>query len=233
MQTYRILIVEDEILIADTLERHLLARGYAITDKVISYAEAVQAYQREKPDLVLLDIRLNGPESGIDFGHFLRRQPEATPFVYLTSQLDRQYVKQAKKTFPAAFLYKPIRQESLYTSIEVALYNQYHLQPETGKVTIRSREVNHRVAIADIRYLQSDHVYVRVHLQGGTELVQRGPLQELLDRLPADQFVQTHRSYAVNIAYLRRWDAKYVHLDQGSIPLSRSRREALAALLDP
>jgi DNA-binding LytR/AlgR family response regulator len=232
VQRNRILIVEDEVLIADTLERHLLNKDYVISGKAISYAEAVRAYQREKPDLALLDIRLNGPESGIDFGHFLRRQAESIPFVYLTSQLDRQYVEQAKQTFPAAFLYKPIRQESLYTTIEVALYNEHYQQPETEKITIRSREANHQVTVADIRYLQSDHVYVRVHLKDGKELVQRSSLQELLDRLPAERFVQTHRSYAVNIAYLRRWDAKYVYLDQHAVPLSRSRREKVSALLD-
>ena len=107
--TLNILIVEDEVLIAQMLKLHLQEKGYSVQAICISYQEAVENYQQQHPDLVLLDIRLYGQKSGIDFAHFLLEQPKKTPFVYLTSQYDRRIFDLALQTNPYGYITKPIQ----------------------------------------------------------------------------------------------------------------------------
>jgi len=71
MPPAKILIVEDEILIAETIKTYLNERGHIITEIAISYEEAIDAYQREQPDVILLDVRLYGKKSGIDVAEYL------------------------------------------------------------------------------------------------------------------------------------------------------------------
>lgn len=80
------LIVEDEVQLADSIRLSLEARGYFVTGNAISYGEAMAFYREQSPDLVLLDIGLNGRLSGIDFARFPRKQADPRPFIYLTSR---------------------------------------------------------------------------------------------------------------------------------------------------
>ena len=74
MSTLKILIVEDEILIAETIKLYLEEKGHIIQDICISYREATRAIEREQPDLVVLDIRLYGEKSGIDVAKYIKQQ---------------------------------------------------------------------------------------------------------------------------------------------------------------
>lgn len=131
MSLTKILIVEDEILIADNIKRFLTKKGYDVVGIAISYEEAVQLYEQKNPDISLVDIRLNGIKSGIDFADFLQVQKKSKPFIYLTSQFDRKNIQRAKQTYPAAYLPKPVHKESLSVAIEMALFK--YSKGETGK----------------------------------------------------------------------------------------------------
>lgn len=232
MRPNNILIVEDEVIIADTIQRYLETKAYKVVGSAISYAEAEQLYDQKKPDLVLIDIRLSGARTGIDFARFLRRQSSPIPFVYLTSQLDSRTLDAAKATFPAGYLSKPIQKESLYATIEIALHNYRAQEREAPKLVVQTSTGNHLVPLEDILYLQAEHIYVKVILAEDKSLVQRGSLKQLLDDLPADQFVQTHRSYAVNQRKITRWNNEAVYLGDTVVPVSRSRRNEVQARLD-
>ena len=234
MSSFSILIVEDEILIADTLARYLIKQGYQIVGMAISYEEAVALYQQHDPDIVLLDIRLNGPKTGIDFAYFLQQQATPPPFIYLTSQTDRRNIGLAKETFPAGYLSKPIQKESLVATIEIAMHNHGANQGPDSESSIRLSDgtTHYVIPIEEILYLQSDHVYVHVHSVGNPPLLQRGSLKELLDRFPEDLFVQTHRSYAVNIKHINRYDKQSVYINDQEVPVSRSRRKDLIEQLN-
>ena len=170
MKANRILIVEDEILIADTIDRYLAQRGYQIIGSAISFEEAVDLYLREKPDLVLLDIRLSGPGTGIDVARFIRKQARPAPFIYLTSQLDRHSIDLAKETFPAGYLSKQIQKESLYTTIEMTLHAQIAQKPSAPSITLQDGDAHYKVLPNDIIFLQADHVRL-VFLDQGRQLM--------------------------------------------------------------
>lgn len=233
MTTYRILIVEDEVLISDMIARYLNKMGHEVIGQALSYEEATQLYTETKPDIALLDIRLNGAKTGIDVAQFIQEQTPPIPFIYLTSQLDSRSINQAKETFPEGYLSKPIQKESLYTTIEMAMHRSQQRLPKKKEPTI---QLNNgikplEVPIKDILYLQADHIYVKIHIAGMRPVLQRCALKELLERLPAQQFVQTHRSFAINIKQVSHWDSQSIYLNDLVLPLSRSRRKTVHSYL--
>jgi two-component system response regulator LytT len=209
-----VLIVEDELLISSLLERQLGYHGYRVVGNAISYDLAVELFHQEQPDIILIDILLSGRQTGIDFAAYLRSLPACPPFVFLTAQLDRGYLEEAKKTLPAGYLNKPIQIDSLLSTMEVALYRQGRLGAggQEVMVCLRDRGVNHFVHPADILYLHIDHIYVNTYLCDGRKLVDRRTLTDFLDHLGRPEIVQTHRSYAVNLAKVISYG------DQGTHP---------------
>jgi len=232
MKATRILIVEDEILIADMLERYLIQKGYEVVGTAISFDQAKDLYLQKKPDLSLIDIRLNGPKTGIDFAQFIRLQEMPTPYIYLTSQLDSLNINKAKETLPVGYLSKPIQKETLFTTIEVGLYNFLFNQQKEETITLSNGNKNFLIKLKDIIYLEASHIYVLIHVATTNYIMQRSSLKEILERLPTKQFLQTHRSFAININRITHWDEKFVYLEEAAVPISRARRKIVQAFCD-
>ncbi|MDB5146135.1 MAG: response regulator [Mucilaginibacter sp.] len=116
----RILIVEDQFIEADNLRSILRKAGYIVCKIARSVTEALQIIETDKPDLVLLDIRLKGDLTGIDLGKQLRDRNIA--FVYLSANSDRQILNAAKATKPYGFLVKPFREKDVLVMLDVAWY---------------------------------------------------------------------------------------------------------------
>ncbi|WP_198664752.1 LytR/AlgR family response regulator transcription factor [Lewinella sp. IMCC34191] len=224
---YRILILEDEFIITDTLARQLRRNRHTVVGQAISYEEARTLYHREQPDLALLDIRVAGDKSGIDFAHFLREQSPSIPFVFLTSQVDSGYLERVKATLPAGCLSKPIQLNSLLATIEVAMFNHQSRTTIDRLVTLRDGRATHRVPLNAIEYVEADHVYVKVHLADSSNLVLRNTLSDLLNEVGEQTLVQTHRSYAVNPEKITRYDRDFVYVRDKQLPISRSRRQSV------
>jgi DNA-binding response OmpR family regulator len=94
----RIQIIEDEVLIAETIRMHLEDQGHEVCNISISYEEAVEAFANDRPDLAIIDIRLYGEKSGIDYARYLFEQTNRIPFIFLTSQQDRRIFNLAVET---------------------------------------------------------------------------------------------------------------------------------------
>ncbi len=229
---HRILMVEDDSLIEETLEQYLLSKGYEITGIAASVAEAKALYQQEQPDAVLIDIELAGEETGIDFVRFLRRQPDAPPFIFVTAHWEGALAAAAIRTCPAGYLCKPIQKDSLYTTLEIALYNSQDQGEKKSSVRLFNGQHYYLVPVDDILYLEADHIYIRVHLVDNQQLLPRMSLRELLEQLPEDQFVQTHRSYVVNIRRVREWEQEQLFVENTPVPMSRSRRKEVLTYLN-
>jgi DNA-binding NtrC family response regulator len=120
----KILIVEDEFIVANDLQLILEDAGYAISGIAASFREAEDCIQQTKPDLVLLDIRLKGKSSGIDIARKLRA--DHIPFIYLSANTNQTLLEEAKKTEPYGFLVKPFRKKDLLVALEIAWYLHEH-----------------------------------------------------------------------------------------------------------
>ncbi|MEX0745238.1 MAG: response regulator [Phycisphaeraceae bacterium] len=117
----RILIVEDEQLVAQDLRVTLERQRYEITATVPSAEDAFQCVQADRPDLVLMDIQLQGEMDGIQAAEILRANHDL-PVIYLTAHGDKHTLERAKVTEPFGYILKPFDEQSLYSNIELALY---------------------------------------------------------------------------------------------------------------
>ena len=116
----RILIVEDQFVEADNLRSILRNAGYIVCKIARSVNEGLEIVENEKPDLVLLDIRLKGELTGIDLAKILREKNIA--FVYLSANSSKQILDAAKATKPYGFLVKPFRERDVLIMLDIAWY---------------------------------------------------------------------------------------------------------------
>nr|HQU73250.1 response regulator [Calditrichia bacterium] len=128
MAARKILIVEDEVIIAETIRRDLISLGYQVVDSVLSGEDAVQSAWQYRPDLVLMDIVLQGEMDGLVAAEKIQKELNI-PVVFLTANSDRNTAEKVKNTRPYGYLLKPFQQSELYTAIETGLYKH---QTETA-----------------------------------------------------------------------------------------------------
>ena len=115
-----VLIVEDEILIAEELRERLTQLGFSVIAAVDSAEEAVAVAIRQRPDLVLLDIKLKGENDGIYAAQEIRSQLDV-PIIYLTAYSDSLTVDRAKGSEHDGFILKPFHRRELQSTIDVAM----------------------------------------------------------------------------------------------------------------
>ena len=116
----KILVVEDEGIIALDIKTSLMEAGYGVAAIVVSGEEAVKSAVIYQPDLILMDIRLHGAIDGIEAARQIRMQSNV-PIVFLTAYTDRDTLNRAKATDPFGYLIKPFDEHNLIITIEIAL----------------------------------------------------------------------------------------------------------------
>lgn len=117
----RIIIVEDEVIIAAEIESILAAEGYKVVGKSRNGDKALDLFANGNPDLALLDITIKGSLNGIDLAKIIRDKYDF-PYVFLTSHSDVQTLNQVKETLPYGYILKPFTKNDLRTAIELALF---------------------------------------------------------------------------------------------------------------
>ncbi len=120
MATERVLVVEDERVVARDIEKRLKKLGYVVPASVASGEAAIEQVAKLRPDLVLMDIRLKGQMDGIEAAEQIRADFD-TPVIYLTAYADEATLQRAKVTEPFGYIVKPFDERDLQVAIEVAL----------------------------------------------------------------------------------------------------------------
>ncbi len=123
----KIVIVEDEVIVARDIAETVTGLGYAVPGFAGNVDDALALVEEHAPDLVLVDIVLKGERDGVWLGRVLREE-HAVPFIYLTSHADRRTVEQARVTRPNGYLVKPFSEDDLYAAVETALANYAEAQ---------------------------------------------------------------------------------------------------------
>ncbi len=117
----KVLIVEDDRLIAENSSMMLRSQGYEVSDICNSSERALDSIRKNPPDIVLVDILLKGEQDGINFADRLRQDFDI-PFVYVTATSDENILERAKVTSPYGYIIKPFNDRDLHSNIEMALY---------------------------------------------------------------------------------------------------------------
>ena len=121
MNPIKILVVEDEIIVAEDIGFRLKKLGYIVTATVASGEEAIEKVTENQPDLVLMDIVLKGDMDGVTAAEKIRSKVDI-PTIYLTAYADDKTLQRAKLTNPFGYIIKPFQQNDLRVAIEIALH---------------------------------------------------------------------------------------------------------------
>jgi len=120
MSTNKILIVEDEAVVSLDIARRLEKMGYEVIGRIASGEEALELVQEERPDLVLMDINLQGEIDGIQTATTLYRN-YGLPVIYLTAYAGESTLERAKESKPYGYILKPFKERELHAAIEIAI----------------------------------------------------------------------------------------------------------------
>ncbi|PWG05689.1 LytR/AlgR family response regulator transcription factor [Polaribacter aquimarinus] len=231
MSKVKILVVEDEMIIADNICDALNDLGYEALEPAINYTEAIERIEEEKPDIAILDIQLSGKKTGIDIAKKIRDSYNF-PFIFLTSNSDTFTVNQAKEVMPPAYLVKPFSKDELYTSIEIALHNFSKKIGEMNSdnliikdsIFVKDKGFYSKVHFEDILYLKSAHVYIEIILKSQQKIVVRTSLNDIIQKLN-DSFIRIHRGYIINTKFLSQITQTSVKVLNDEIPIGKKYKD--------
>lgn len=190
----RILVVEDEVIVARDLQQSLAELGYPDPAIAISADEAIARVLAAKPDLALMDIHLKGDRDGIDAADELRTRFDI-PVVYVTAYADSTTLERAKVTQPFGYILKPCTERELQTSIEISLYKHRMEQElrEAHRVLQEAHdEVSRQLLVASGRDRLVQAQMAGPSVQAAYDEIQQVfadalPVQEVLLYVPRDE----------------------------------------------
>ncbi|WP_323789243.1 LytR/AlgR family response regulator transcription factor [Psychroserpens sp.] len=226
MNTLNIYIVEDEPLIVSTIETALLKQGYKVVGDAEDVVTAIKEIRTLQPDLILIDIQLEGNQDGIDLALELDRSQ--LPYIFLTSQTDPETVERVKQTHPLGYIVKPFTEAGLQSNIELAWHN--HESKNTRFIILKSDGRQHKINENSILYLKAFDNYCYVYTASKTYLVPH-TLKHMSEQLHKDIFIKTHRSYWVNLNHIDSVGINELVLKTEPIPISASHKSLVMSKL--
>ena len=228
----RCIIVEDEILAQEVIQRHLLNfPELELTGIYRNAAEAEMALQKGDVDLMFLDIRLPGM-SGM---HFLKTLSEP-PLVVLTTAYP-EYALESYEYNVIDYLLKPISLERFGKAINKIANGRLVSQPqrentrgEADHIFIKSSSKFFKVNFSEILYVEGMKDYLKIHGPDYT-LVTHQTMNELEKLLPAKSFIRVHKSYIVAIAHIKTVYGNTIELRKQSIPIGINYKDIVMKLV--
>ena len=151
MSKGNILIVEDSFIVAYHLQKTLENEGYTVMGKCESAEDALNSIMSNQPDLVLMDIMLNGVMDGVELAGLLNDKFNI-PVIYISALTDQQTIGRAKMTAPYAFLTKPFDDHQIFTAIEMSLHKhnlELKLRASEQKYFSTLKSINDCVIVID------------------------------------------------------------------------------------
>ena len=236
MDHLKIGIIEDDLLIAESITLTVQQIGYIATQPVRNCADAIKMIKADSPDLLLIDIVLDGDLDGIDLAAIVNKE-YGIPFIFLTANSDRGTVERAKEVKPHAFLVKPFNEQDLFSSIEIAFSNYNDARKAEKEndnavsylkdvIFIKESQLFHKVEINEILYIESDNVYLNIHT-AKRQYVVRTKLDSFINGFTKGVFFRVHRSYAVNLKHLDTINSITVKVAGKDIPTHKIYRDEL------
>ena len=218
-----VLIVEDELIIAEHISRVLRTAGYTNNEYVTNVKEAIAFIEERSPKIILTDIMLQGDETGIDLGEIIRDKYQI-PFIYITSHSSKELVGNLMKTRPNAYLLKPFKKEDLVVAIELALFNSKSNDTEQF-LQIKDGHAYAQIPFEDILWIEAEGNYSVIHTKSSKRRLIRTKITELEEQLPESDFLRVHRSYLVNKKMISSYASSYVVIEGTKLTVGRTYRD--------
>lgn len=214
MSEYKVLVVEDELLVSADIEESLELLGYTVVDAVATGKDAIESVEKNLPDIILMDIMLKGDMTGIEAANIIRKKHDV-PIIYLTANADLGTIEKAKVSLPYGYIIKPFTDKDLQTNIEIARfkftndiqakmesdqYNRFFNEINSGKTSMLASSESglEKIIIGDIYYINSSKDGSLIVLPDEDITVSRS-VEDLEKELPDDQFVKVNQNQIVNV----------------------------------
>ena len=218
MSHIKILIVEDEVLIAEHLKHYLIGFGFSEVFLAHTKKIAIQLIDHISPDLVLLDLHLQQPKDGLEIAKIIDEKGE-TPYIFITANADMLIIQEATHTKATGYITKPIKKADLFACIQIALKSK--AKPETSFLLIKENNTNLKLDFDEILYIEGNSNYINIFTKT-QKVVARHSLEWAEMELPENLFIRIHRSYIVNLREVQRINSKSVFIGEIEIPISRA-----------
>ena len=234
----KILMVEDDMIIAADISMQLTKLGYEVVGINTRGEDALNTIENNRPDIVVMDIILTAKMNGIEAARIILEKFQV-PVVFLTSNSDDATFQQALTAKPYAFISKPFQKSNLERTLKLALQriaveresepvieSTDHVSTMDDRLFIRHKDQMVKVLLSEILYAEADRNYCKIHTEKQTYLLSV-PLRNIESQLPATHFFRVHRSFVVN---LKKIDAiseyhEYLTIQSHQVPISRRSKE--------
>ena len=235
MTTIRILIIEDNPITAMDLQEILESAGYIVIGKEKTAEEAIVTILSEKPEVLIVDIKLAGKLDGIEMVNIIR-EVHRCPVIYLTANSDTNTVERALQTSPSAFITKPFQSRDVTIAIEIAfnnflkeVINQKH-ETASNFVFLKSGNTFNKVDIREIMHVEAQGSYCQLYTKTKAYTLSVN-LNHFIQEADQSMFIRIHRSHAVNIEHIDKIDHDYIYVNSLALPIGPSYRSSLKTLL--
>lgn len=235
----KILIVEDEMIIAANISLQLTTLGYEVTGIMPRGEDALLHIEDNPPDIILLDINLKGKLDGIETAETMQKTHNI-PVIYLTANIDDAHFDRAKKTHPYGFISKPFKKLDLQRAIELTV-NRLKSQPLklndsvkkepqpfilSDSIFVRHHNTMVKVDIKDILYIEAERNYCRIFSKTKEYLLVM-TLKDMAEKLPQQHFLRVHRSFIINLSQINEIANSHIVIGKKIIPISKSLKDEL------
>jgi len=234
----KILMVEDDMIIAADISMQLTKLGYEVIGICTRGEDALKTIENNRPDLILMDIVLTGKMNGIETAQVILENFQI-PLIFLTSNSDDATFQQAITAKPYAFISKPFQKSNLERTLNLTLQRiaveqeslpingvTDHVSAMSDRLFIRYKSQMVKVLLSEILYVEADRNYCTVNTEKQAYLLSV-PLRNIESQLPPDKFIRVHRSFVVN---LQKIDAvseyhEFLTIQSYRVPIARRTKE--------
>jgi DNA-binding LytR/AlgR family response regulator len=220
MPKSKIHIVEDQQLTSITLRKILEDLEYEVHGLSTHYHEALEYFKHHRPDLVLIDIYLQGEKTGIELAHTLNNEWHI-PFIFITSHADKATIEAAKHTKPLGFIVKPFESKEIYATVEMAL--KWAEDSTEKSIFVPDGAGKSRIPLNELLYAQAEGNYTYIITPHKRYVLRKGLKDVAQLLLPHKQFVRIHKSFLINKEAVLSKNGQKIHLQNGTeIPIGRA-----------
>jgi DNA-binding LytR/AlgR family response regulator len=239
MLKVKILIIEDDAIIAESSRVMLEEMGFEVTGVFAGGAEVIEAFRPDLADLAIVDIHLANHTSGIDVATVIQRI-KPIPFIFITSSKDEYLRKKAIfETNAVYYLEKPFSRTDLSIAVDLAIKNLKLYQFEaleykdmaylsSNAIFMKSGMGYKKISISDILYLEADGSYCKFILKDARAQIFSETLSYFGEKLSfAKELMRVQRSYIVNVNYVERVHENRLWIKGEEIAIGRTYRKAV------
>lgn len=221
MIPYKVLIIEDERFLARMLSTYLTNKGHKVVGMVSSAEEAIELAREKEPDLLLVDIELDGKMNGIEACEKINEFSDAA-IIYLSQFESKEWTSRIQSTRPAFFLSKPFQEHELDMNLGLLAesHKQAELAPMRNYVFLKDKDINVKVSINDVLFLEAARSSCSLMFSDNRKVTVSMSLKSLITKLNHPKILRISRSYAVNIEQVSGFAGNKLFIQHHELTLS-------------